>query len=321
MTKTMTAIAERADMPQHLSIRYADGMTAEPVVEAPGIAPRVPTGVLHVIPDEPSVLVETAPRPLFDSNVFQREEKKYLITQDTYEALRNALGDRVTEDAFGISHICSLYLDTPEHLLIRQSLEKPVYKEKIRIRSYGVPRSFDDSVFLEIKKKFKGVVYKRRVQMTAREVLSFWSRGAYPATALNAVDEFGQRDESKIARNRQILDELDWTFSRYSPLTASMNVSCDRLALVACEDPHLRITFDANARWSEHGIGKLPGDGVNPLLPDDMYIMEVKFVGALPMWMSHLLNDLDILPQSFSKYGTAYQHSDACLGFNEQLGA
>lgn len=269
--------------------------------------------------DFPVCAPQSLARPLLDSSVFERREKKYLITRATYAQLRDALEGHMAEDCYGVSHVCSLYLDTPEHLLIRNSIEKPIYKEKVRVRSYGVPKSFDDPVFLEIKKKYKGVVYKRRVRMTAKEMLGFWNEGRYPKSTQETRGEDGSNDRDQIWRNQQILDELDWLFSFYAPLVSSMNISCDRLALAGVDDPSLRMTFDTNVRWKEHGLGKLPGDGVNPLLDDDLMIMEAKYHGACPLWLASVLDSLDILPQSFSKYGTAYKQSDACRYFNAQL--
>jgi hypothetical protein len=297
MTKTMTTAVAVAD----------------PLTHTSHVRARAPRHAAVTIPSGASAML--------DNSVFERKEKKYLITRKTYEALRQRI-DRymVVDDLYGVSHICSLYLDTHDSRMIRESIQDPLYKEKIRIRSYGVCTSFNDSVFVELKKKFNGVVYKRRVRMTAKEALSFWSARTYPASALEVWTESGEPDSLQSARNEQILRELDWTFSFYETLTPAMNVSCDRLALIGRDETDLRITFDADVRWSERDLGKLPSDGTNLLLPDDVMIMEVKFYGAVPLWLAHVLASLDILPQSFSKYGTAYKLSDRSKDIKEKLG-
>ena len=100
-------------------------------------------------------------------NVFKRYERKYIITPEQYEGLMPLIDEYMRGDEYGRSTICNIYFDTPSHMLIRNSIDKPVYKEKLRLRSYGVPDQ-DSNVFIEIKKKFKGIVYKRRINMTYR---------------------------------------------------------------------------------------------------------------------------------------------------------
>jgi len=248
-------------------------------------------------------------------SVFERREKKYLITYQAYEELRPLLCSHVEQDTYGVSSVCSLYLDTPDRRIIRTSLQDPVYKEKIRMRSYGACASFDDLVYFELKKKYKGVVYKRRVQMMAREALAFLNRGALPASVV-----VGASDTMQSARDRQILSELGWALEFYAPLELAMNISCERLALFGIEEPDLRITFDANVRWSDKDFSGLPEDGSTLLLPPNVMIMEVKFQRAIPLWLAQVLGSLDILPQSFSKYGTAYQLSKQIKNSSSPLG-
>ena len=100
---------------------------------------------------------------------FERYEKKYFLTPAGQKALLQTIAPYIKMDFYGKYTICNLYYDTPDWRLIRASLAKPVYKEKLRVRSYGVPAP-DGKVFAELKKKYKGVVYKRRITVPAAEV-------------------------------------------------------------------------------------------------------------------------------------------------------
>jgi len=109
---------------------------------------------------------------------FKRYEKKYMLKTEQYKKLREELNKRMEEDQYGLHTICNIYYDTPDFQMIRQSLEKPVYKEKLRLRSYGIPEKKDD-VFLEIKKKFKGIVYKRRVSLSDEKAMKYLEGDTY----------------------------------------------------------------------------------------------------------------------------------------------
>ena len=88
---------------------------------------------------------------------FRRYEKKYFLSPRQQEQLLQRIAPYIKEDAFDSYTICNIYYDTPDWRLIRASLEKPAYKEKLRVRSYGVPTE-TDRVFVELKRKFDGVV-------------------------------------------------------------------------------------------------------------------------------------------------------------------
>ena len=173
--------------------------------------------------------------------VFQRYEKKYLLDREQYTALRDQLSGRMREDRYGRYTICNIYYDTPDYQLIRASLEKPVYKEKLRLRSYRVPDS-QSPVFLELKKKFDGVVYKRRAVLTQGEAQRFLWNGERPD---------GQE---------QILNEIGWAMQFYRP-EPKVFIGYDRTALFSEEEPDLRVTFDtrpgAMPLWMAHLLGDL----------------------------------------------------------------
>lgn len=222
--------------------------------------------------------------------VFKRYEKKYLLSAEQYSKLRLALAEYMAVDKYGKTAICNIYFDTPEHLLIRRSLEKPVYKEKLRLRSYETPGA-DDTVFIELKKKYKGVVYKRRVAMNLKNAKSYLTERISPDP------------------KNQILKEIDWFMDEYSGIAPAMVISYDRVAMYGREDPELRITFDSNILWREEELLLEKGIYGTPLLEPGERLMEIKIAGAMPIWLCHLLDELEIFPRSFSKYGKAYINS------------
>lgn len=222
---------------------------------------------------------------------FKRYEKKYLLSEKKYRALRQKLQDRLCVDEYGKVTICNIYFDTSNHQLIRNSLEKPVYKEKLRLRSYGTPTE-NDMVFIELKKKYKGVVYKRREKME----LSAAERYLY--------------DSEEISEPTQITKEIDWFVKFYKNLMPAMYISYNRIAMYGVEDLELRVTFDSNILWREDNLGLAYGVGGNPLLSEGARLMEIKMPGTMPLWLSHILDELSIYPISFSKYGRGYQQSE-----------
>ena len=224
-------------------------------------------------------------------DVFARYEEKYLLEEPVYRKIREALDIYAEPDRYGQAFISNLYYDTPNHRLIRASLEKPVYKEKLRLRSYGVPES-QSQVFIELKKKYEGIVYKRRTAMPLSEAEAYlrrsWSNAGRPAAS-------------------QIEREISWTLAYYRDLRPEMYLSYDRLAFCGREDPSLRITFDSNLRFREEELDLRAGDRGEELLPPGMRLMEVKLPGSMPLWLAHLLDDCRLIPATFSKYGRAYE--------------
>lgn len=219
--------------------------------------------------------------------VFERHEKKFLLDNRQYECLFNALQAYMSTDKYGLHTICSIYYDTEDYSCIRHSLEKPVYKEKLRLRSYGVPDA-DSTVYLELKKKLSGVTYKRRIPMTLREARRYMELGVPP-------EEQGQ-----------IFGEIDWFAKRNRP-RAKVMLSYDRVALFGLEDSELRVTFDSDIRFRSHNLDLSKGDYGTPIIGPDQRLMEIKTLKAVPYWLAELLSELGAYPTSFSKYGTVYQ--------------
>ena len=221
-----------------------------------------------------------------DIMTFRRVEKKYRLTPAQKDALLTLIGPHLTPDAHGCNTICSLYLDTPDHLIIRNSLIARVYKEKLRLRSYGTP-TLDDHVFLEIKKKFKGVVYKRREVMTLQDAMAYIEQGTKPC-------------------DTQIMREIDYAMRFYRQPKPMMLIAYEREAYFDAENPDLRITFDTNVRARDTDCRLENGSHGDYLLPEDVILMEIKTGGAMPVWLARALSQCGILPGKFSKYGTAY---------------
>lgn len=221
-----------------------------------------------------------------DMMTFRRVEKKYRLSPAKKEELLTLIGRHLTPDPHGRNTICSLYLDTPDHLLIRNSIDARAYKEKLRLRSYGTP-SPDEQVFLEIKKKFKGVVYKRREVMTLQQAMDYIEHGAKPCDS-------------------QIMREIDYAMHFYHHPRPMMVVAYEREAYFDAENPDLRITFDSNVRARATNCRLEKGAHGDYLLPEDVILMEIKTGGAMPVWLAQALSHCGILPSKFSKYGTAY---------------
>lgn len=219
--------------------------------------------------------------------VFRRHELKYLLTATQYRELRNILAAHMCPDAYPTSTIANLYYDTPDFRLVRTSMEKPAYKEKLRLRTYE-PACAETPAFVEIKKKFAGVVYKRRQQMPYQQALNFLAGQSGP----------GKRS--------QITRELEWFLHLYRPLAPAMFIYYNRVSLRGVQDEQLRITFDASLRWRAHELDLRSGTHGTALLAPGQVLMEVKAAGAMPLWLAQALAELHIYPHSFSKYGQAY---------------
>lgn len=224
------------------------------------------------------------------ANTFMRREIKYLLTEQTEREIMQRISGFITEDLYSRQTNGSLYCDSPDDILIRTSLEKPVYKQKLRLRTYGVP---DESsiAFIEIKKKFQGVVYKRRAQTTYGAAMEYLNGGNVPeCTGYNDI---------------QVMQEIDWLVKRFR-LAPRMLIFYDRTAFHANDDPELRITFDRNVRYRTDADLTAGTDGIR-LSQQPHCIMEIKSASALPLWLTRVLTELSLSPGSFSKYGEAYR--------------
>lgn len=220
-------------------------------------------------------------------SVFKRKEIKYLLTEAQLASLRPALEAHMEPDAFAHSSISNLYYDTPDYRMIRRSLEKPSYKEKLRLRSYGVPND-QTPVFPESKKKAQGIVYKRRVSMPYGDALRYLSR-------------------RQPGGDGQIFQELNWMLTSYGSLTPRIFLSYERDSWKGQEDSSLRLTLDREILWRTEALDLRRGAWGTLLLEPGQVLMEIKISNAAPLWLAEALSENGIFPVSFSKCGRAFE--------------
>ena len=231
-------------------------------------------------------------------STFQRREVKFLLTQEQFEGLLPIVHEHMNPDAYCVDGkeygIYNIYYDTPDNFLIRQSIEKPYYKEKLRLRSYYSPAEQDSSVFLEVKKKIGGIVTKRRVAMTLAE----------------AEEYILSRTKPHYERyiDRQVIKELDVFLDFYDSIQPRQYISYQRAAFFGKDDPEFRLTFDRQITARRYDLTLAKGSYGTQLILPDQRLMEIKVPGSLPLWMSQALSELGIRKASFSKYGTAYKN-------------
>ena len=227
--------------------------------------------------------------------IFKRYELKYLVTKEQRDEILWAMEPYMTADRFFHSSIRNIYCDTPNYRLIRQSLDKPVYKEKLRLRSYG-PAGMGDEIFVELKKKYESVVYKRRLEMPQKQ-------------ALEALMGKAPLPDSQIGR------EIDAALQFYQELIPRVFLSYERDAYHAW-DSDFRLTFDDCIRYRTQALTLDSDPWGEALLDGDTVLMELKIPDSMPLWMASLLSRLGIVKASFSKYGAAYQQ----ILLNQQKG-
>lgn len=219
--------------------------------------------------------------------VFQRYEIKYLLTRKQKEIILAAMEPYMELDTYGRSTIRNIYYDTDNYRLVRRSMEQPVYKEKLRVRSYGAVEP-GDRVFVELKKKYEGVVYKRRIPIPEKAAVDYLAgRRAAP-------------DKS------QITEEIDYFLQFYRTLEPKVFLSYEREAYYTREPGDFRVTFDENILWRETGLSLEKGVYGAPILKQGQTLMEIKTPGNIPLWMVKVLSGEEIRKTSFSKYGSAY---------------
>lgn len=229
-------------------------------------------------------------------STFKRYEMKFILSSEQFNALLPKISEYMNPDEYcrGCRNysIYNIYYDTLDSNLIRTSLSKPQYKEKLRLRCYTPSTSLDSRVYLELKKKTAGVVYKRRAAMTLREAYQFMEAGSKPA-AKNYI-------------GAQVINELEFFLSKNKVYPAAY-ISYNRMAFFGKNDKEFRITFDSNIITRRKELNLEKGCFGEQLLDDGQYLMEVKISRAVPIWLARLLSELKIYKTSFSKYGTEYQ--------------
>lgn len=224
---------------------------------------------------------------------FKRYELKYMMTRAQKEALLRVMEGHLQLDQYGHSTIRNIYFDTDTFRLVRRSIEKPLYKEKLRVRSYQ--RAGENSmVFVELKKKFESVVYKRRVMLPHR-------------AAMDALE-----NEASLPIDSQIGAEIEAFREFYGPtLKPAMLLTYEREAYFPVDGTDFRLTLDENILWRMDNMDLGAEAYGNAVLDDDLVLMEVKTPGGIPLWMTHFLTENKIYQTSFSKYGAAFQQWQA----------
>ncbi len=218
---------------------------------------------------------------------FKRYEIKYLLSHRQKQAVLDAIAPYMQLDQYGRTTICNIYFDNDSYRLIRRSLEKPLYKEKLRLRSYGVTAP-GQPVFLELKKKFDGVVYKRRLTLPEDRVLQVFEAGA------------------PLPVQSQIASEIDWFRNFYGPLQSKVYLSYAREAYYDRCGSDLRITFDDHILYRTDALSLCAPPQGKFLLPPGLTLMEIKTAGGIPLWLTRVLTANQIFKTSYSKYGNAY---------------
>ncbi len=220
--------------------------------------------------------------------VFKRYELKYLLTQAQKQAVLQAMEPHMALDQYGRSTIRNIYFDTDDYRLIRHSIEKPAYKEKLRIRSYRQAQA-DSTVFVELKKKYDSIVYKRRICLSEQETMQWLLR------------------KKHCSQESQISEEVDYFLDFYGDIHPAVFLSYEREAYFSKDGSDFRVTFDEKVLCRQEDISLHSAVYGTELLPDDMVLMEIKCDRGIPLWMTAVLSREKIYKTSFSKYGTAYQ--------------
>ena len=226
---------------------------------------------------------------------FKRYEKKYILSQKQYEALIPKLLEYMNPDKYCKSgntyNIYNIYYDTKNSDVIRHSISKPFYKEKLRLRSYKIPSNSEDIVFLELKKKINGIVNKRRVSLTLKEAYDFLNLGIRPL--------------SNDYINNQVLNEIQYYLDN-NKVYLAVNIGYTRKAYFGKDDNNFRLTFDSNIISRRNDLNLESGIFGEDILGENKYLMEVKILGAIPVWFTKILSELEIYNTHFSKYGNEF---------------
>lgn len=219
---------------------------------------------------------------------FKRYELKYLLTRREKEKILCSMEPYMKLDKYGRTTIRNIYFDTDTYRLIRRSLEKPVYKEKLRVRSYHTAGP-EDSVFVELKKKYKSVVYKRRLVLPRDKAMDSFLNG------------------KPFPENSQIGKEIQYFWKYYGSLRPTVFLSYEREAYYSLDGSDFRVTFDENILYREEDLSLASPIYGKALLGEDETLMEIKTSGGIPLWLSRVLTENKIFKTSFSKYGLAYK--------------
>lgn len=226
---------------------------------------------------------------MFYQNIFKRHELKYLITENQKKKIIENTKEYMKLDEYGKTIIQNLYFDTDNYRLIRHSIEKPVYKEKLRIRNYKKLEKDNELVFVEMKKKYNSIVYKRRIEMPYNKACKWLCK------------------ENKIDLDTQIEREINYVINYYNNLKPHVYIAYERESYKGINEKDFRVTFDENVLWREENLSLKEDIYGKPIIDEGYVIMEIKTYEAIPLWLTHILTEEKIYKTSFSKYGHAYE--------------
>ena len=237
---------------------------------------------------------------------FKRYEKKYMLTTEQYKRLLPRLLEYMNPDEHCKNgehyNIYNVYYDTESSDVIRHSISKPYYKEKLRMRSYNIPSSPKDKVFLELKKKIDGIVNKRRVVITLEEAYKFLQTGVKP--------------KANDYRDKQVVNEIEY-YLKKNFVYPAVYIGYQRKAYFGKENSDFRLTFDFKVLTRRENVSLEAGYYGEDILESGYCLMEVKILGAMPLWFVSILSELSIYSTNFSKYGTEYKNYAAFIKNNQ----
>lgn len=229
-------------------------------------------------------------------NTFKRYEKKYILTKEQKEALEDKIKDHMELDSFCKKNknylIRNIYYDTDNNDLIHMSINKPIFKEKLRVRKYGTYGDNKDEYFLEIKRKSEKIVFKRRIALNKEELDNF------------IINKTAPKREKFL--DNQVGRELEYLLNTYT-LKPKVFITYVRVAYFDKDDSNFRLTFDDQIYARRNNLDFDIKECDKSLLDEGFYLMEVKASQNYPLWFARALSDLKIYPTSFSKYGTEYK--------------
>ena len=234
--------------------------------------------------------------------VFQRYEKKFLLSTSQQDALLMRIANDIESDVYAKYLVQSLYLDTPSWEVVRNSIEKPLYKEKMRLRCYEREITKETMVFLELKKKYDGRIYKRRIAFPASELL-----------ASKSLEALVLKKDSPIAK------ELGF-YLKTHPVANKMYISAERKTFVGKRESNLRLTFDEEIKFRTTDLHFTKPHVGAAVLASNEVLLEIKTPFGMPLWLARVLSELKIFPISFSKYGHCYRVLHKELNENELKG-
>ncbi|KPU44286.1 VTC domain protein [Oxobacter pfennigii] len=227
---------------------------------------------------------------------FKRKEIKYRINFEQFEALCKVLEEYMVPDKYCRDNksytIYNLYFDTEDDEIIKHSISKPYFKEKLRLRTYEMPTEGSDKVFFELKKKIGGTVAKRRATIPYDAAMKFINTGIYSETD-NYLD-------------RQVLEEIK-EFLRINDAKPKVFISYERIAFFDKQNKDFRVSFDRNILTRRDNLNFTGGNFGSKLIDDDEYIMEIKLGSSIPLWLCRCLSEMKVFSTSFSKYGNEYK--------------